>query len=78
MFGEGTSLSFTANTVSYRLQMPEVFSKKMEEHDGELKQLVTHVDSLASYVVLKGLIMLQLGLTLAKWVSLPKYRHELF
>ena len=78
MFGEGTSLSFTANTVSYRLQMPEVFSKKMEEHDGESKHLLTHVDSLTPCVVLKGLIMLLLGLTLAKWVSFPKYRHELF
>ena len=78
MFGEGTSLSFTANTVSYRLQMPEFFSKKMEEHDGELKHLLTHVDSLTPYVVLKGPIMLLLGLTLAKCVSLPKYRHELF
>ena len=66
MFGEGTSLSFTANTVSYRLQMPEFFSKKMEEHDGELKHLLTHVDSVSLVVTLRGLKMLLLGLTLAK------------
>ena len=66
MFGEGTSLSFKANTVSYRLQMPEVFSKKMEEHDGELKHLLTHEDSVRIAVTLIGLIMLLLGLTLAK------------
>ena len=66
MFGEGTSLSFTANTVSYRVQMPEVFSKKMEEHDGELKHLLTHADSVRIAVTLIGLIMLLLGLTLAK------------
>ena len=66
MFGEGTSLSFTANTVSYRLQMPEVFSKKMEEHDGELKHLLTQADSVSLVVTLTGLMMLLLGLTLAK------------
>lgn len=66
MFGEGTSLSFKANTVSYRLQMPEVFSKKMEEHDGELKHLLTHADSVSLVVTLTGLMMLLLGLMLAK------------
>lgn len=66
MFGEGTSLSFTANTTSYRLQMPEVFSKKMEEHHGELKHLLTHADSVSLVVAVVGLIMLLLGLTLAK------------
>ena len=39
VFGEGSSLSITANTVSYRLQMPEVFVKKMEEHDRVLEHL---------------------------------------
>ena len=66
MFGEGTSLSFTANTVSYWLQMPEVFSKKMEEHDGELKHLLTHADSVSLVVTVVGSILLMLGLTLAK------------
>jgi len=65
VFGEGTSLSFTANTTSYRLQMPEVFSKKMEEHHGELKHLLTHADSV-SLVTVRGFIMLLLALTLAK------------
>ena len=46
--------------------MPEVFSKKMEEHDGELKHLLTHADSVRIAVTLIGLIMLLLGLTLAK------------
>ena len=36
---KGISLSFSANTVSYRLQKPVVFSKKMEEHDRELEHL---------------------------------------
>ena len=50
----------------YRLQMPEVFSKKMEEHDGELKHLLTHADSVSLVVTLTGLMMLLLGLMLAK------------
>ena len=45
--------------------MPEVFSKKMEEHHGELKHLLTHADSV-SLVTLRSFIMLLLALTLAK------------